>query len=32
MATEVTVNFIWVESGYEWEVPENWDHQIPDSL
>lgn len=25
MTTEITINFIWVESGYEWEIPEDWD-------
>ena len=29
MGTEVSINLIWVESGYEWEVPEDWN---PSSL
>jgi hypothetical protein len=29
MATEITVNFIWVDSNNEWQIPEDWDpHQF----
>lgn len=27
MGTEITINFIWVESNNEWQIPEDWDPQ-----
>lgn len=30
MATEITINFIWVESNNEWQIPEDWDPHLFD--
>lgn len=27
MGTEIAINFIWVESNNEWQIPEDWDPQ-----
>ena len=33
MGTEIAVNFVWVESNNEWQIPEDWDpHQFDEPV
>lgn len=30
MATEITINFIWVDNNNDWQIPEDWDPHLYD--
>ena len=30
MATEISVNFVWVDSNNEWQIPEDWEPHLFD--